>query len=264
MLGKLLKDELKASARTFLPLYLALIVVSIIAAVSGKTTSLLAQGISGFVMGGLFISLIVLTIMVIIQRFSKNLLEDEGYLMFTLPVSSKKLIISKCLSSCIYGALSFIVAMIVLFIIMVSTGGFEVIRFMPQAFGELFKWLFNFENMLDLLILMFTMILGFASFIVLIYFVLSLGQLPAFNKHRKLVAFTAFIAIMVVLSILQSVLGEFIPGINNSMYMYTDTPVYNHLYNNPGMLSVLGWTLAQVLAFFFGTSYILDNKLNLE
>lgn len=264
MLGKLLKYELKASARTFFPLYLALIVVSIIAGLSGKTTSILAQGISGFVMGGLFVSLVVLTIMVIIQRFSKNLLEDEGYLMFTLPVSSKTLILSKCLSSCIFGVLSFTVAMFVMFILMISVGGIEVFKYMPEVFNEIFKWLFNFQNALDLLTIIITGILGFASFIVLVYFVLSLGQLPRFNRHRKLVAFVAFIVILVLLSILQSFLGQFIPALSGSMDTYYTGVYYGHLYNNPGMLAVLIWTLAQVLAFFFGTSYILDNKLNLE
>jgi len=147
---------------------------------------------------------------------------------------------------------------------MISVGGIEVFKYMPEVFSEIFKWLFNFQNALDLLTIIITGILGFASFIVLVYFVLSLGQLPRFNRHRKLVAFVAFIVILVLLSILQSFLGQFIPALSGSMDTYYTSVYYGHLYNNPGMLAVLIWTLAQVLAFFFGTSYILDNKLNLE
>lgn len=256
MLGKLLKYELKASARTFLPLYLALIVVSIIAGISGKTSSVLAVGISGFVMGGLFISLFVATIMVIVQRFSKNLLQDEGYLMFTLPVSSKKLILSKCLSSCIYGILSFITAMIVILLVSASAGGFELFRGIGEAIAYVFSHM-TFGYFMDAVFVIIMMLLSYLSFILIIYFVLSIGQLPVFNKHRKLASFITFFVVYILLSILQS----FIPTEIFAPQYLTEV---QHFYSNPNVLISFGFEIVAVLAFFFGTSYILDNKLNLE
>lgn len=43
----------------------------------------------------LCVAIVVLTAMIIIQRFNKNLIGDEGYLMFTLPVSHVQLLTSK-------------------------------------------------------------------------------------------------------------------------------------------------------------------------
>ena len=98
MLGKLLKYELKATSRVFIPLYIAILVVSIVNGLSLNLEILNIQGLATIVLMCLFISLFVITIVVTIQRFNKNLLKDEGYLMFTLPVSSKHLVLSKYLT----------------------------------------------------------------------------------------------------------------------------------------------------------------------
>ena len=91
MLGKLLKYELKATSRVFIPLYIAILVVSIVNGLSLNLEILNIQGLATIVLMCLFISLFVITIVVTIQRFNKNLLKDEGYLMFTLPVNSIKI-----------------------------------------------------------------------------------------------------------------------------------------------------------------------------
>ena len=112
MLGKLLKYELKATSRVFVPLYIAILVVSIVNGLSLNLEIFNIQGLATIILMCLFISLFVITIVVTIQRFNKNLLKDEGYLMFTLPVSSKYLVLSKYLTSLIWTFLSFIVALL--------------------------------------------------------------------------------------------------------------------------------------------------------
>ena len=110
MLGKLMKYELKACGRIFVPLYVAILVVAAIIGVFSNTESFQVASILIFILMALFIGLMVVTIVLIIQRFKKSLLEDEGYLMFTLPVSIKNLILSKYLTSLIYIILSTIIA----------------------------------------------------------------------------------------------------------------------------------------------------------
>ena len=109
MLGKLMKYELKACGRIFVPLYVAILVVAAIIGVFSNTESFQVASILIFILMALFIGLMVVTIVLIIQRFKKSLLEDEGYLMFTLPVSIKNLILSKYLTSLIYIILSTII-----------------------------------------------------------------------------------------------------------------------------------------------------------
>ena len=53
--------------------------------------------LSMIIYGFLFFGIMVVSLVVVIQRFYKSLLGDEGYLMFTLPVETWKLVMSKLL-----------------------------------------------------------------------------------------------------------------------------------------------------------------------
>ena len=93
MLGKLLKYEMKASARTLLPLYIGTLAVALIC---GIQIVMLISSEVGTVVDSLFagnsiilaftfllffalcVAIVVLTAMIIIQRFNKNLIGDEG------------------------------------------------------------------------------------------------------------------------------------------------------------------------------------------
>lgn len=254
MLGKLLKYELKASGRTFIPLYIAIIVVAILNGIFMKIDIFQIQGIGILVLTSLFMALGVLTIVVTIQRFRKNLLGDEGYLMFTLPVSTSSLILSKCITALIYAVLSFIVAV----------GTFAVLMFFSAsgiAFAEILDFFNNvfklgFENFLDMFLLLLTMLISYTSFILLLYTAISMGQLPKFNKHRNVSAFVSFIIINMIISTVGSTIERFLPGENTNM-------IY-HLYQSSHfMFAILGSIIILVI-LFIATKYILDRNLNLE
>ena len=107
MLGKLMKYEVKSCGRIFFPFYIMVLVFSMIAALfinfdNYEHDFSMVYIIGMLVVFALFVSAIVLTILLIVQRFSKSLLEEEGYLMFTLPVSEKTLVLSKFLTSLLF------------------------------------------------------------------------------------------------------------------------------------------------------------------
>ena len=85
MLGKLLKYEFRATGRLFLPLYGALVIFALINALllSFREIPQLPAVLAMLVNILLAIAVFVVTFIVMIQRFYKNLLSDEGYLMFT-------------------------------------------------------------------------------------------------------------------------------------------------------------------------------------
>ena len=103
MLGKLMQYEIKSCGRIFFPFYIMGLIFSLIAALfinfDNYEHNFSVLYIVGIFAGlALFIAAIVLTILLIVQRFNNGLLEDEGYLMFTLPVSQKTLVLSKFLT----------------------------------------------------------------------------------------------------------------------------------------------------------------------
>ena len=97
---KLLKYEWKACARTCLPLYGVLILMSLISRilyVIPKNASLdfMLPAIGSMLYMGVMMAAFVVTAVILIQRFYKNLLGSEGYLMFTLPVTVSQHLLSK-------------------------------------------------------------------------------------------------------------------------------------------------------------------------
>ena len=268
MLGKLLKYELKATSRVFIPLYIAILVVSIVNGLSLNLEILNIQGLATIVLMCLFISLFVITIVVTIQRFNKNLLKDEGYLMFTLPVSSKYLVLSKYLTSLIWTFLSFVVAFLSFTIIfMIPTYKYFDFSYFINEFNLLFSNMLNLNILGQFLKIILLMIISYTIFIFNVYLALSVGQLPIFNRFRTVSSFIGFLVINLLISYAQNIVNLFvndasvnIEAIDNINYAISSvTSIVSK-----GLNIAIVINLIIILVLFFATTYILDKKLNLE
>ncbi len=121
MLGKLLKHEFRATGRTMLPIYGAVLVLAVLANVSirmlsGNVGPLLSIffGLIVAAFGICVVAAGVMTIVLMVKRFYTNYLKDEGYLMHTLPVSVHGLVWSKMIVSIVWFAATFAVIGLVL------------------------------------------------------------------------------------------------------------------------------------------------------
>ena len=268
MLGKLLKYELKATSRVFIPLYIAILVVSIVNGLSLNLEILNIQGLATIVLMCLFISLFVITIVVTIQRFNKNLLKDEGYLMFTLPVSSKHLVLSKYLTSLIWTFLSFVVAFLSFTIIfMIPTYKYLDFSYFINEFNLLFSNMLNLNILGQFLKIILLMIISYTIFIFNVYLALSVGQLPIFNRFRNVSSFIGFLVINLLISYAQNIVSLFV---NDASVNIEAIDNINYAINSVTSIVSKGLNIAIViniiiiLVLFFATTYILDKKLNLE
>ena len=268
MLGKLLKYELKATSRVFVPLYIAILVVSIVNGLSLNLEILNIQGLATIVLMCLFISLFVITIVVTIQRFNKNLLKDEGYLMFTLPVSSKHLVLSKYLTSLIWTFLSFVVAFLSFTIIfMIPTYKYFDFSYFINEFNLLFSNMLNLNILGQFIKIILLMIISYTIFIFNVYLALSVGQLPIFNRFRNVSSFIGFLVINLLISYAQNIVSLFvndasvnIEAIDNINYAISSvTSIVSKGLNIAIVINII-----IILVLFFATTYILDKKLNLE
>ena len=143
MLGKLMKYEFRATGRVMLPLLAFLLLSAVGVNISVRLMENSEQGFINF-FGGLLMVLFVLAIfaltlmsvVVMVQRFYKNLLTDEGYLMFTLPVSVHGLMWSKILVSAVWFVVTFAADMLAGFI---SIFKVEMINGLGQSFKNIFS-----------------------------------------------------------------------------------------------------------------------------
>ena len=256
MLGKLIKYEYKATARTFIPIYIALLLVAVINRVFRIGNIEVAWGISTIVLVGLFIGLGVLTIIMIIERFNKNLLGDEGYLMFTLPVKSEQLILSKLMISIIWTIISGVVASVTFLILLGEVSLLDEIFTNSDIIWIEFKNILQGQKYINNPILFIGLIgiagiVSYMSFIFKVYLSLAAAQLPVFNKNRVIVALIAFFSINVVLSICSRIIKFIISA--------------ELFYNFSSALMLMLVTQGVVcIVLFISIKWILDKHLNLE
>lgn len=261
MLSKLIKHEFKATARLLLPLYLVLFVLTIVDRIALglnlKGTLGLIPGFATFAYVISILAIAVVSFVIIILRFYKNLMTDEGYLMFTLPVNPKQLINAKLLVSFVWNIVSIVLILASLFGLLITkerfgllTDGFEMI------FSELQKQLGTTNTTLFIVEFIALMIFGLINNILIIYVSIAVGQL--FNGHKILGSFAAYIGINTILQIIVSaalvILGiifdksfEEISAITQLVFPIT-----------------IAYTLITNVLFYLGTDLIFKKKLNLE
>jgi hypothetical protein len=255
MLRKLLKYEFKSTARKFLPLYGAIVAVSIVLNLGVRFPHLMPMNmLGGFILFGLFVALAILTLSTVVKRFKDNLLSDEGYLMFTLPVSSEKLILSKLLTAIVWIISSGFFAFISALLIMANKEFINAMSEFSIHLHELMAYL-TVDYVVIAILFLITVLFQTVYFVLLIYTSLSVSQIAVFNKHRTAVSIITFI---VLLSVVNTILGNGFSDIFRS----TDFADTKNITNLLIVCIVTNLTLCGIM--FAGTNYLLKNHLNIE
>ncbi|MGI6623068.1 MAG: hypothetical protein ACOX4T_08015 [Acetivibrionales bacterium] len=280
MLGKLIKYEIKATSRIFLPLYLVLILFAVInyfmALGSGNFTLPKFITLTLYIL--ILVGMFVVSFVVMLQRFYKNLLSEEGYLMFTLPVQPWKHIICKLIVSSIWTILSVIIAVISILIIALQ----EVA--LTDIFNEISKiWSMMYQalgNKIYLYVIQFVTgaIVSLATSTLIIYAAMAIGHLS--NNHKILASIGSYLGLYTLSQIVASIIF-LLPlfqsqnthyNINDMNLQLTGNQYANLYINIMGfrqMLPRFMWgaiALSAVLgaAYFIITDQILNKRLNLE
>ena len=261
MLGKLIKHELNATGRIFLPLYIIILILSLVNRV--LTTIKILDGplnvLRGFTITAYTLSIIatlVVTFVIMILRFYKNLMSDEGYLMFTLPAKSSQLIGSKLIVSFLWNIVSIIVVVCSLLIMLGTSKNMGILgEFIDSVLAEL-KAGFGSKYVLLIVEFLIMMIVSLIHQILLIYVSIAVGHL--FNGHKVLGSFVSYIAISTIIQILVTIILMIWARIAGS--------TLDALEAIPELVfpfSIIFSIIFNAL-FYFGTNYIFNKRLNLE
>ena len=263
MLGKLLKYEIKSTARLFIPLYAVLLVFALLnkflnpfeameSSVSFNIQSIF-QALSVTVYFILIVAIFVMTLFIAIQRFYKNLLGDEGYLMFTLPVKTWQNITSKLLTAIMWYILS---AVAVISSIIIMVGPKESFEFLPNIM-EAVRGGFGDAGFI---ILPLFIIVQLIHGTMMIYDAMALGHL--FGKQRLLASFGMYIALYFITQIILVIVIFSLGSTMFASLIHSSDPTGTQILTFLGMIGIVAALLS--VAHFALTNYILKNKLNLE
>ncbi len=264
MLRKLLKYEFRATARLFLPLYLALIVFALInrfispfKMLQSSTYFLDLQAIIGLLVMmayfALIIGVIVMTVLIMIQRFYKSLLGDEGYLMFTLPVHPWQHIVSKLIAAMVWTMASFSVTMGSIVIISGVTELWRPLMEAVNAFREFF-------GVSGFFVLPAAALVSLVSGILMIYAAIALGHL--FPRHKLLASFAMYCALHVVSQVITLMIIMLMAPVFYQILGDVTEPTA--LVINLGIFTLSLPTLILAIGYFILNDMILKRRLNLE
>ncbi len=197
MTGKLIKHEFKATSRIFLPFFGAVLILWGLSWIAVKLGGILVlpggKGfggpvfgiLSGIVVGLTVFSLVALmlcAVFVTIQRFYKNILGDEGYLMLTLPVTPTQHLFVKLLAGTAWTMLATAVAVCVGYTLTESVPGVAVyvedgvqISNPVITGGEEFIDVFGFPLWQAVLMLVILFLVGVVNTYLLGYLAMAIG-----------------------------------------------------------------------------------------
>lgn len=268
MLTKLLKYEFKATARTYGTIYLALLLV---AGLLGFTFRVENDFTVSRVFDVLFIlydllaiALIVVTVITVIQRFTKNLLGREGYLMHTLPVTESQLVASKLLSSAVWLLASAVVG-VVSFVIIFCVGADFTRLGLHDLWVEWAALRTDFQEQV-LWGLLWAALLCYARVlctILCIYAACMVGHL--FRAHNSIASVAAFFLMSWVQSWVENLLNS---GSVMRIFLGPDGSTIVSEAANESMAVFFGSAFAVTAAFgavyFALTTLLMKKKLNLS
>ena len=246
MMGKLMKYDLKSMLKVIVPFWIAMFVTGILWSAQAKLTLLdinvadsrgnLIMGITMLLFLLLIMAVVVMNIVVIIQRFWKGLLKEEGYLMFTIPVSERSLILSKVCSGLLV-TIGTIVVIILMSLVMGIMHGMRITALLQSDIMRQFVHDWG----------AYTMILGIVAVlggIYHLYAAMAIGQLS--SRNRFIWSFAAYIVLAVIVSLVENLIlgGGTASYVNEWFYVVTGA--------------------VEIILYHIATEYILKKKLNLE
>ena len=274
MLGKLIKQEFRATGRIMLPVFGALLILSVLGNFSilmmdrGVTNSVILKILfslltSGFIFGVFGVMLVTLVLMV--TRFYRNLLKDEGYLMHTLPLSVHGLVWSKLVVSLVWFIVTGLIIALILFLTVLFQSGHsfvDISLYFPS--WTRIRAALQGEGILSRLISLGVLavvlfLVSFFSGCLHFYAAMSMGHM--FNRDKILLSIVFYVALSVALSLMLSVLGfrrmAALSAIEVNTLLDTLTLVRSFL------LSGLVIELLQAIPLYFATTLSLRRGLNL-
>ncbi|WP_041139998.1 hypothetical protein [Beduini massiliensis] len=240
---KLLKYELIGSYRQYL---LTFVIYLLLCCATPFLPAVINQFLSGLLMVALF-GIVISIFVNIVQHFSRSMFSRPGYLTLTLPVSSKELVFSKMIGALIWTFAAFFILGLGLMILMMLIADF--------SFGDIFTAINQFCYYISLYpgAVVRSLIAALTSTLAMIasfYFTITFVHTKYVTKNRVLIGVGGYILGLLALGFIMD--SSLFYGLINSLNG-TSLYIFNIFIN-----------AVFLVVFFVGTTYLIDNKLQIE
>lgn len=267
MLSKLLKYEFRATGRIMLPVYALLLVTAGGTSVTGSLMGRYPESTVLSIFRTLFMTLfafttfgvLLLTLVLMVYRFYKNLMTDEGYLMFTLPVSRSQLIWSKLIVSMAWGILSAVLAALMWTMVLSVAGGENLFAGIFRGLRSLMESLSGNATGCIVGLVVLLLAAGLASYL-RFYAAISLGH--SFSNHKLLLSVVFYIGFGIAVQTILSVVTAAGIRIDVDPDFWADPPAAALL--SYVIWGTAAWSVLECAAYYVLTLLTLKKRLNLQ
>ena len=275
MLAKLIKHELRMTSRTFIPVYLLALFMSVMQRISVSLLNAreLGQFDAAFADSMFSISMLITfaytislaavgfaSAFFIISRFYKSMTTNEGYLTHTLPVKTSTLIWSKAITALIWTISSILIIGITVLILTAGTEAFR--ESIPSIVNGFKNFIRSYNGEGNPFILGIEWVLSVLSnwlfFIFSVYASIAIGQLC--SKYRIAASLGAYFLIDMAVRFVKTFIS--IPIAENAIAF--DVMDIISLLSNRYLPLSIAFTGILAMFLYFVTWYIFTHKLNLE
>ncbi len=271
MVGKLFKYEMRAYARTLLPIEMILIAVGFltrfIAFFENDTVVYGIVSISSYILMFAAVAVtLVMTMAVAVMRFYKNLFTAEGYLSFTLPVTPAAHIAAKLLAALVFCVISAVCVAISLSAATMGELFVEILKFIGFMSGKYFER-FGVHGVFYIVEGSLLAAVSITKSLLVFYLCISLGQLA--KKNRVLAAFGYYCAYIFIIQIIGTFFIIFFTSVVDAMPNFI-ADLFNWFYEyqflSKHVMMLLGIFFTGIisLVYFLIIRFIISKKLNLE
>lgn len=253
-IGLVFKYEFLSGIKKILPVYSALLVLSLVAGIMytdkiATITNDTVKIILALLMVVTSFVAFILTIVFVEKRFKKSMLQEEAYLNLTLPVTTGEHIVGRLLAYFVWA--------IIYCAVCVLSSLLTIIREWKNVFnGELLRALvteFHFQTNINFFKFMFMMFLFIVSlillFVMFIFFVNTISHLV--KKFRVLIELASIVVLFVLFGRLLILI---MPASNISSTIQFTTFIWRFILLN----------FVTVIVEGIATSYMLKFRFNLE
>ncbi len=273
MLGKLLKHEIRHSARYTMAIYAAAFAAMAVTGISLLLDSGWLGVLSCVALYVVGFASVVVTLVSVIKNFYDTLFSRQGYLTLTLPVKGSTLLLSKIIVSFIWIVVSFCVMALTLLMIffygkersggtmdsmweIISVSG--ILDMLPSA-GAIIKFV------AIVTVLVISTIITYVGYV---FFTVTLANTRPLQSHPKFYGGMIFFGIMTVVNALGNKLTELLPltinvGTERVYLSFTQMGAEPDVLISYGIGGTIFSGLVAV-GLLFATGYIIENKVNIK
>lgn len=270
MFGKLIKNEFKGTVHTLGYIYLVALVTVGVMALSYIAKITWISGVATVALIATGAIAIVVTFFMVIVHFNKSLYGNQGYLSFTLPVTSNQLLAAKTIVSFCWMLLSYAVAIgifIGVYLYATAMVGDDV-KAAAKMLLTLFEGIPNKSTIIKIVVI-FAIILfiKMVKLIAQLYFSVTLSNTRVMQKLGGFSIVIVFFALFILLTIASMWLTNNVPFslvvTGDGIYYSTTQSMSESSLFTFGLTGIIFDIIASI-ALFAGTSILMDSKINLK